>query len=78
MDPEESIVVASTDYDHLETEQMTIDAIGYDKRTIYLKDKFRYKHYAGRQYILGTCFDIRTEVDNLNRSIVIQGDKFPW
>jgi hypothetical protein len=42
----ESIVVASSSFDHYESEQMTIASISTNKTVITVTQPFKYRHFA--------------------------------
>ena len=42
----ESIVVASSSFDHYESEQMTIASISANKTVITVTQPFKYRHFA--------------------------------
>jgi hypothetical protein len=42
----ESIAVASSSFDHYESEQMTIASISADKSVITVTQPFKYRHFA--------------------------------
>lgn len=69
----DEIVLASTDYDPGLTEKRTVT--GVDGNTISFDEPLDYMHYSNRKEFGGEVLDQRAEVLNLDRNIVIQGDK---
>ena len=75
----EVIIIASTDYDHTEAEQMTIASVDNtdpNNPVLTLTTPLINKHYAGI-YTVGTTGDfieMRAEVGLLTRNIVYRGD----
>ena len=70
----ESIVVASTSYEHTEAEQRTIVAITGGK-VITVDTAFQYKHYAATETYGTKTIEMRAEVGLLTRNIKITGSK---
>lgn len=66
------IVVASTDFDPLQAEELVITAV--QGNTVTLQAVLRYRHYGETQSFAGRVLDQRAEVGLLTRHIVIQGD----
>ena len=66
------IVLASTDFDPLQAEEMVISQIQGNQVT--LQNPLRYAHWGQLQTLGGRQLDERAEVGLLSRNIVIQGD----
>jgi cell surface hyaluronidase len=66
------IVLASTDYDPLQAEEVTISAIS--GTTITLNKPLQYMHWGQLQTFAGQILDERAEVGLLSHNIVVQGD----
>jgi len=69
----DSIVIASTDYDHNQSEERQITAITNDgtRSTITLDQPLKFKHHAGIQTFEGKQFEMPAEVGLLSRTVVI-------
>jgi len=75
----DSIVIASTDFDHTQAEELVIASLSFSngQTTIELTSALAYSHYAGSQTVQGSSAQTVTfaaEVGLLTRNIVIQGD----
>ena len=66
------IVLASTDFDPLQAEEMIIGQV--QGNTVTLQTPLRYAHYGQLQTFGGRQLDERAEVGLLSRNITIQGD----
>jgi cell migration-inducing and hyaluronan-binding protein len=65
------IAIAPTDLDPLETEERTITAI--NGTTLTLDKPLAYVHWGKTQTLNGFALDMRAEVGNLSRNIVVRG-----
>jgi len=75
----DNIVIASTDFDHKQAEEVTISSLSYNsgKTTIVLTTALVYSHYSGTQTVQGASTETVTfaaEVGLLTRTVVVQGD----
>ncbi len=70
--PGDRIVLASTDFDPLQAEEMVISQVQGNQVT--LQNPLRYAHWGQLQTLGGRQLDERAEVGLLSRNIVIQGD----
>jgi hypothetical protein len=70
----EEIVIASTGWNHLETERRIISAVSADKKTVSFVDELKYRHYSAVEKYGDKDFPMRAEVGLLSRNVVIQGD----
>jgi hypothetical protein len=72
--PGESIAVASSSFDHYESEEMIIASKSSDNQTLTLTKAFQFRHFAGIETYGGEQFFMRAEVGLLTRNIKMQGD----
>lgn len=70
----EEIVIASTGWNHLETERRIIKSVGSDLKTITFDQELQFRHYSAVETYGTKSFPMRAEVGLLSRNIVIQGD----
>ena len=83
----EEIAIASTGWNHLESERRTITAVSADRRTLSFVEELRFRHYSAIETYGTSQFPMRAEgnltvyrnllplqVALLTRNIVIQGD----
>lgn len=68
----ESVVVASTSYDHNEAEQRTIKSVS--GRVVTVTRAFKYQHYSGVEDYGSDKLEMRAEVGLLTRNIKMMGD----
>jgi cell migration-inducing and hyaluronan-binding protein len=69
--PGDRIVIASTDFDPLQAEEMTVVSV---IDTVVVLDKpLKYRHWGEAQEFSGMKIDTRAEVGLLSRNIVVQG-----
>jgi hypothetical protein len=67
----EEIVIASTGWNHLETERRFISAVSADKKTVSFDQPLVYRHYSAVERYGTTDFPMRAEVGLLTRNVVI-------
>jgi hypothetical protein len=67
------IVLASTDYDPLQAEEVVVRAVSGSSVT--LKHPLQYMHWGQIQRFAGQSLDERAEVGLLSHNIVVQGDR---
>lgn len=72
--PGESIAVASSSFNHLESEERIIASKSADNKTLTVTVGFEHKHFAGIETYGGEQFIMRAEVSLLTRNIKMQGD----
>lgn len=65
------IVIASTDYDAHQAEELTITAV--NDSTVSFTPALKYEHFGIKQYFDGKELDTRAEVGLLTRHILIEG-----
>ena len=75
----EEIIIASTSFDHNESEKMTIQSVADDgtdatKKVLTLTSALKYKHYAATETYGSDTIDMRAEVGLLTRNVKFQGD----
>lgn len=68
----ERIVVASTDFDPMQAEELVISSV--QGAQVGLQSALRYPHWGQTQTFAGKVVDERAEVGLLSRNIVIRGD----
>ena len=69
----EKIVIASTSFDHNESEVRIITTVSADKKTLTLDSPLKYRHYSEVEDYNGTPFPMRAEVGLLTRNILFRG-----
>lgn len=71
--PGETIVIASTAFDHNQSEVRTISAVSSDRKTLTLSSGLDYRHYSEIEYYNDRAFPMRAEVALLTRNILFRG-----
>lgn len=66
------IVIASTDYDSRQTEEVVVRSVSGS--TVTLETALAYSHFGQSQTFDGATFESRAEVGLLSHNIVVQGD----
>ena len=70
----EQIVLASTEYEHSEAEQMTIAAIDASKKIVTLTEALKHSHKSTSEMYGTFNATLRGEVGLLSRNIRVRGD----
>ena len=69
------IVIASTSYSRRENEELTIESISNDGRSITVTTPLQYTHISVTQTINGKVIETCAEVGYLTRNIVVRGNR---
>ncbi len=70
----DELVIASTDFDHTHSEQVTITSVDSTGTVLTFSPPLVYQHYAADEQYGGVTFPMRAEVGVLSRNIYIRGN----
>jgi hypothetical protein len=71
--PGEEIVIASTTWDHNQSEVRLISAVSTDKKTLTLNEPLKFRHFSETEKYGDKDFPMKAEVGLLTRNILFRG-----